>query len=298
MDAIFTIVYEWGGVGQGVTGRHRQGAADEEAARMRRIPGSAGVLQAAEGGRGRGGTLGFHEPRPVPVRLVLRQQLEAVPLRVQADQVHVGRAVLQLGAPAGADAAIEPDVLEGGDQHCCRSGPPPPSSRLSLTRDRPSDSPTSPPTPGALTPAAAPRGNSLALGLSLICAVPSSILRCRASEGRAAPFSGWELVEAVLSRGGLALRFLGKVRAMRSRSGSPDDIEEVELDLGKGLGPPAIVPGSSVEVVFPVRSPRVFLMSRGVKNPANPLQPLPLVTCDASPPPEGFCPKAAPQQRD
>lgn len=30
MDAIFTTVYEWGGDWQGVTGRHRQGAAVEE----------------------------------------------------------------------------------------------------------------------------------------------------------------------------------------------------------------------------------------------------------------------------
>lgn len=93
------------------------------------------------------------------------------------------------------------------------------------------------------------------------------------------------------------LRFLGKVRAMRSKSGSPDDIEEVELDLGKGFGPPTI-PLSSEEAVFPVRIPRVFLMSLGVKKPASPLQLLPLVSWEPRPPAEGFCPKAAPQQRD
>lgn len=137
----------------------------------------------------------------------------------------------------------------------------------------------------------------MALGLSLICAVPSSILLSRASEGRPPPFSGCEVVEAVLSSGGFALRFRGKVRAMRSRSGSPDAIEEVELDLGKAFGPPAMLPASSEEAVFPVRSPRVLLMSRGVKKPANPLQLLPLATCEANPAAEGFCPKAAPQHR-
>lgn len=85
---------------------------------------------------------------------------------------------------------------------------------------------------------------------------------------------------------------------MRSKSGSPADIEEVELDLGKGLGPPTIPATSSDNVVFPVRNPRVFLMSLGVKKPAKPLQLLPLEICELSPAPEGFCPKAAPQQRD
>lgn len=116
------------------------------------------------------------------------------------------------------------------------------------------------------------------MGLSRICAVPSSILLSRGSEGRAAPFSGCEVVEAVLSRGGLALRFLGSVSAMRSRSGSPADMDEVELDLGKGLGPTVTPPLSSDEAVLPVRSPRVFLMSLGVKNPARPPQLL-LLTC-------------------
>ncbi|KAK5931342.1 hypothetical protein CgunFtcFv8_027500 [Champsocephalus gunnari] len=81
-------------------------------------------------------------------------------------------------------------------------------------------------------------------------------------------------------------------------------MEEVELDLGKGLESPPTgkvptTPSSDEEIaVFPVRSPKVRFMSLGVKKPANPLQLL-VLTCAAKPPPdEGFCPKAAPQQRD
>jgi len=111
-------------------------------------------------------------------------------------------------------------------------------------------------------------------------------------------------LEDVLSSGGFALRFLGKVKAIRSKSGNPADMEEVELDLGKGLESPPTgkvptTPSSDEEIaVFPVRSPKVRFMSLGVKKPANPLQLL-VLTCAAKPPPgEGFCPKAAPQQRD
>ncbi len=91
------------------------------------------------------------------------------------------------------------EVFDGDDQHCLSSCP-------SFPRVLESES-ASPPTPGALTPPATPRGKSLALGRSRIWAVPSSSFLRIASEGRAAPFSGCEVVEAVRSNGGL-LRFL------------------------------------------------------------------------------------------
>ena len=91
------------------------------------------------------------------------------------------------------------------------------------------------------------------------------------------------------------MRFLGKVSAMRSRSGSPADMDEVELDRGKALGPPT---ASSEQADLPVRSPRVLLMRRGVKKPARLPQLLPPLLATWDPPPDGFCPKVAPQQRD
>lgn len=177
-------------------------------------------------------------------------------------------------------------------------GQPSLSSCPSLHRVWVSDS-ASPPTPGALTPPDVPRGSSLALGLSRICAVPSSNFFSRASVGRAAPFSGCEAVEAVRSKVGL-LRFLGNVSAMRSKSGRPADMEDVEFERGKGFAPPS--PESSVAEGFPVRNPRVFLIRRGVKKPARPAQLLLLPTCEEVAPdefdPDGFCPNVAPQQRD
>lgn len=128
--------------------------------------------------------------------------------------------------------------------------------------------------------------------------MPSSSFLGGASEGRGAPFSGCELVDTVRSNGGL-LRFLGNVSAMRSKSGSPADMEDVEFERGNGLAPP---PPSSDPEDFPVRNPRVFLIRRGVKKPASPAQLLLLLLptwleVDEFDP-ESFCPKVAPQHRD
>lgn len=106
----------------------------------------------------------------------------------------------------------------------------------------------------------APLGKSLALGLSLGGAAPSSGCFGSVSLALSTSSSGWEEVDTVLSSWSLDLwQFLGRVIAILSCSGSPEDMEDVEFDLGKGLGVSSLAAG------FPARKPSVFLIKRGVK---------------------------------